>query len=140
MPRPHGPAHPMPIVKHINRQRRARQNKAADERRGTARERGYTTAWDKFARGWLASNPLCTYCATQGRVTAAELVDHIEPHQGDPDRFWPAPNTDPHRFFASSCRACHDVDKQRAERAAERQGKPVLDILIKRGMMRAPTE
>jgi 5-methylcytosine-specific restriction protein A len=27
-------------------------------------------------------------CKAAGRVTPATVADHIEPHRGDPDRFW----------------------------------------------------
>ncbi len=36
-------------------------------------------AWRKYAKGYLASNPLCVACQAEGRITVAVLVDHIEP-------------------------------------------------------------
>lgn len=78
------------------------------EHRGSARERGYTTRWDKFAKRHLRDHPLCEYCLADGKVVAAEVVDHDLPHRGDPALFWD--NT-----FTSLCRRCHDVDKRRAE-------------------------
>lgn len=82
----------------------------ADARRGSARERGYTTAWDKAARGFLARHPLCLGCAAIGRTEAATLVDHTIPHRGDQALFWDADNRQP------SCRWHHDVIKQILER------------------------
>jgi len=125
----------MPIKRHANTKRRAEQNRAADDRRGSARERGYSTAWDKFARSWLIGNPLCVYCAAQDRDQAAELVDHIIPHKGDPAAFWPQPGDDWSAFFAASCRACHDGPKQRAEIYAEKTGEDVRAILARRMML-----
>ena len=36
----------------------------------------------------LQLHPLCKYCAELGRVTPATIVDHIEPHKGDVNKFW----------------------------------------------------
>ena len=78
------------------------------EMRGSARERGYDSRWDRFSKQHLQLYPLCAYCLADGRVTAAVLVDHDLPHRGDPALFWD--NT-----FTSLCKMHHDVDKQRAE-------------------------
>lgn len=122
----------MPIVKHSRKRYR---NRIADQRRGSARDRGYSTEWDKFSRSWLIGNPLCLYCQTQGRVSPAELTDHIVPHGGDPGRFWPEPGTDPARFFAASCKPCHDGPKQRAEAYAAQTGQDLRAVLIRRKML-----
>lgn len=124
----------MPIIKHIPKRRRREQNKAADEKRGTARERGYSTAWDRFAKNWLANNPLCRYCEARGEITPAELVDHVEPHNRDPTKFWPGEDDNPDDFFASCCRSCHNGPKQSVERIAEATGKPIRDIMKRRRM------
>lgn len=50
-------------------------------------------------------------CATDGVVVAANTCDHIEPHRGNPEKFWNGP-------FQSLCEYHHNRDKQRAERAA----------------------
>ncbi|MEQ1901878.1 MAG: hypothetical protein ABL866_14240 [Devosia sp.] len=42
-------------------------------------------------------------------MTAAELVDHVEPHKGDTKKFWDK------AMWQSSCRWHHDVVKQRLE-------------------------
>ncbi len=122
----------MPIVRHSNKRKRDRK---ADQRRGSARERGYTTEWDKFARAFLASNPLCQYCATQGRVSAAELVDHIVPHRGDAALFWPDTPGQEMTWFAPCCKTCHDGPKQRAEVYAAKTGQDVRQVLIRRKML-----
>lgn len=126
----------MALIRHNNTKRRRDQNRAADQRRGSARERGYSTEWDKFARGWLCRNPLCVYCAAQDRVASAELVDHIVPHSGDPETFWPSPGENWQAFFASCCRSCHDGDKQRAEAYARRTGQDIRLILARRMMLK----
>ena len=47
-------------------------------------------------------------CGEAGKVTAATVCDHIEPHKGDPVKFWSGP-------FQSLCKAHHDGRKQREE-------------------------
>lgn len=46
-------------------------------------------------------------------MTEAKVCDHIEPHKGDPDKFWSGP-------FQSLCKAHHDSDKQRLEKSGRR--------------------
>lgn len=62
------------------------------EHRGSARERGYTTQWDKARKGWFARNPLCVCCKANGAVNVAAVLDHIEPHKGDMVKFWKTGN------------------------------------------------
>lgn len=83
------------------------------EYRGSARERGYTTRWDKARRTYLASHPLCVLCKRDGRITAATVVDHIVPHKGDQQLFW-----DVEGNWQSLCKPHHDRDKQREERGS----------------------
>lgn len=111
------------------------QKRAFDKRRGSARERGYTRDWEKFRYGFLSEHPLCLYCETQGRLTPAEICDHIMPHEGDPDRFWPPDGVAAADFFAPCCKACHDGPKQEAERHARRTGRSLTRILKDRGML-----
>jgi 5-methylcytosine-specific restriction protein A len=62
-----------------------------DQRRGSARERGYDNRWDKARKTYLARHPLCVACERHGRVTAGNVVDHIKPHRGqDQSLFWNA--------------------------------------------------
>lgn len=104
------------------------RNKEDNERRGTAHERGYTSAWARARAHYLRAHPLCVYCARQGRPTAASVVDHIKPHRlkqaidsGDEqaikvakELFWDSENN-----WQSLCAPHHDITKQREE-AAER--------------------
>ena len=87
-----------------------------DERRGSAHERGYTSAWQRARAGFLAKHPLCKACEDVGRVEAANVVDHIVPHRlkdavdsGEESRielaralFWDRDNWQP------LCKPCHD--------------------------------
>lgn len=78
------------------------------EDRGSARERGYSKAWERFRDQHLKRHPLCEYCLADGRAIAASVVDHDLPHDHDPALFWE--NT-----FTSLCASHHSGEKQRAE-------------------------
>ena len=65
--------------------------------------------WKALRLHQLSIQPLCKFCQQQGKVTAAEVVDHIEPHKGNRELFF-APNN-----LQSLCKLCHDSAKQRAE-------------------------
>lgn len=108
-----------------SRQQEARERERAfDERRGSARERGYNERWAKSADGHRRNHPLCVGCEAVGRVTAAELVDHTIPHQGDTRRFWDTSN------WQSSCRPHHDVVKQRLELMWKRGEIPATELRL----------
>jgi 5-methylcytosine-specific restriction endonuclease McrA len=67
--------------------------------------------WHKGLRpAQLKKEPLCRMCAAQGKTVAATVVDHIEPHRGDWDKF-----TDPDNL-QSLCKHHHDSVKQQQER------------------------
>jgi len=69
--------------------RSPQQRKAdADRRRPSARERGYTSKWERERKRYLDEHPLCVHCEAEGRVEAATVVDHIVPHRGDLKLFW----------------------------------------------------
>ncbi len=76
--------------------------KQADAQRGTANERGYSSAWQRARYHFLMAHPLCAQCGRDGRLTAATVVDHIEPHKGDKQLFWQRANWQP------LCKPCHD--------------------------------
>jgi 5-methylcytosine-specific restriction protein A len=102
------------------------KDKADREHRGSASERGYTSAWTKARDHYLRKHPLCVYCKREGRTTAASVVDHIIAHRlkevidsGDEARiaaarklFWDSEN------WQSLCGSCHNSVKQREEKAA----------------------
>jgi len=74
-----------------------------ERHRGSARERGYTTAWDKTRRAKLNLQPLCERCERQGRVVAASTVHHKRELEGidDPGRLTMG-------NLEALCRDCHE--------------------------------
>jgi 5-methylcytosine-specific restriction protein A len=80
-------------------------SQATDRRyRGTASDRGYDWRWARYSKRYLRAHPLCRMGEQQGRVEAAELVDHIIPVKsaGDPG-FYEESNLQP------LCRKCHAI-------------------------------
>lgn len=71
--------------------------------------RGYGHKWREARAAYLKSHPLCVYCARAGRVTAADVVDHIEPHRGDIELFWQRSN------WQAMCAHCHNTVKAQEE-------------------------
>lgn len=65
--------------RHAPAQQEAAREK--DRERGSAASRGYGHRWAKTSQGFLRNHPLCCACSAQGRVTAAEVTDHIVPHR-----------------------------------------------------------
>jgi len=74
-----------------------------ERRRGDRYARGYTHEWSKRALLFRQRFPLCgmrpggrvpvmSQCYDEGRLTAAEQVDHVVPHKGDMDLFWDEDN------------------------------------------------
>lgn len=85
---------------------RDRERKARfDQRRPTARNRGYDARWDSERRAFLKFNPTCRRCGEP-----ASVVDHIKPHKGDHRLFWDRANWQP------LCRHCHSSAKQAQEK------------------------
>ena len=76
----------------------------------TSAERGYGHKWQQAREAYLRENPLCVMCRDDGAVTAATVVDHIEPHKGDQALFWNRRN------WQSLCASHHSGAKQRMER------------------------
>ncbi|MGV3679684.1 MAG: HNH endonuclease [Acidovorax sp.] len=101
-----------------------------DAKRGTAHQRGYTSAWQKARDGHLRNNPLCDDHQKRGQLVPAEVVDHkVAPklkeanESGDPERiaaarllFWDRKN------WQSLCKSCHDSVKQRIEKSGRVPG------------------
>jgi 5-methylcytosine-specific restriction endonuclease McrA len=82
-----------------------------DERRPSARERGYDSKWDRERAAYLKANPTCRCCPAP-----ATVVDHIKPHRGDRRLFWNRSNWQP------LCTSCHSRRKQAEERRMDRYG------------------
>lgn len=117
------PLMPPTFRNHAARERRE-VNQQADERRGSARARGYDGKWERARTAHLARNPLCVYCASGAwgeppRDEAATLVDHFYPHRTFAGVFWRK------EWWVSSCDACHSGPKQ----TVERKGRAALDRL-----------
>ena len=78
----------------------------------TSNQRGYNYEWQKARLVHLNDNPLCVYCQREGRVAAANTVDHVVAHRGDMTIFWDRDN------WMSLCAPCHSSKKQREEAQA----------------------
>jgi 5-methylcytosine-specific restriction protein A len=61
-----------------------------------------TSRWKKLRTQFLQEHPLCVKCKSKCVIKAAEVVDHIQPHQGDEELFWDESN------WQSLCKCCHD--------------------------------
>lgn len=70
--------------------------------RGSAASRGYDARWRKARLAWLREYPLCVHCKAAGIITAANVVDHIQPHKGSQALFWNRDN------WQSLCKPHHD--------------------------------
>lgn len=79
----------------------------------SAAARGYGHKWREARADFLKFHPLCVYCEREGRVSAANVVDHIEPHRGNmgsgPGGFWCRDN------WQSLCATCHNTVKAKEE-------------------------
>ncbi|RCW85434.1 HNH endonuclease [Phyllobacterium bourgognense] len=84
-----------------DRERKAR----FDQKRPSARARGYNNEWQKARAEYLRHHPICRCGAT------AQCVDHIQPHKGNQRLFWNRANWQP------LCLPCHNSIKQRQERS-----------------------
>jgi 5-methylcytosine-specific restriction protein A len=73
-----------------------------DDRRGSAASRGYDHTWRRVRLHHLATEPLCRFCAAEGLVVAAEVVDHIQTIADRPDLRLDDRN------LRSLCAACHN--------------------------------
>jgi len=80
-----------------------------DRMRGSAASRGYDSRWRKARKRYLTENPLCMECERDGKLTAANVVDHIEAHKGNMTLFWDESN------WQSLCKTCHDSKTARED-------------------------
>lgn len=79
-------------------------SQAYDARRGTPSARGYNRKWVNARAAYLRTHSLCEECKKTDRLTKAECVDHIIPHQGDMQLFW-----DSLYNWQALCRRCHSA-------------------------------
>lgn len=61
-----------------------------------------TKRWDRWRKRFLDEHELCEHCKQKGILRSATVVDHIEPHRGDPDLFWDWDN------LQALCEKCHN--------------------------------
>ncbi len=104
-----------PQFRSAGQRTKVERQRSHDQRRGSARDRGYSSKWDAAAKAFLEHHPLCLYCRMGAwgdppRATPATLVDHLIPHRGDMVIFWNR------RDWVSSCAPCHNGPKASAER------------------------
>ncbi len=86
-----------------------KQDNAEADRR-TSSQRGYGHKWRVARVAWLKNHPLCVFCEKDGKIVAANVVDHIIPHKGDMKLFWDSANN-----WQSLCDVCHNTTKKRIE-------------------------
>ena len=82
-----------------------------------------TYRWQKIRKAHITENPTCVMCEAQGKVTLANVVDHIFPHRGDVNNFYRGP-------FQSLCYAHHNSTKQKMEKreieiGGDESGQPI---------------
>jgi 5-methylcytosine-specific restriction protein A len=67
----------------------------------------YSSAhWQRLREHQLQEHPLCKFCLEgRGEVVPASVADHVEPHDGDPNKFFL-------RQLQSLCKPCHDSRKR----------------------------
>lgn len=88
-----------------------RRAKAADMRRGSSRQRGYSARWDRYSKLFLAQpqNQFCALRLDAGCAIIAQCVDHIDPPDSASDaRFWDPRNHQP------ACIHCNSVKGHRS--------------------------
>jgi 5-methylcytosine-specific restriction protein A len=121
-----------PLHRGAGFKRAADRRRELDRRRGSSRQRGYTTAWQDARAAYLAEHPLCVFCEREGFLTPATVVDHVEAHHGDHEKFWDTAN------WQSLCKRHHDSEKQRLEKTTSVEGGgwvKVYDFSIRTGAL-----
>jgi 5-methylcytosine-specific restriction enzyme A len=62
--------------------------------------------WQRLRALQLKQHPLCRFCLEgRGAVVPASIADHVEPHRGDPNKFFLGE-------LQSLCKPCHDTRKK----------------------------
>lgn len=98
------------------------------ERRGTSASRGYGHRWQKARTGYLLKHPLCICCLANGRVTPAQMVDHVVPHEGDMTIFWRSED------WQALCNDCNQRIKQPIELRFKAGRATVAELRLDRRM------
>lgn len=68
-----------------------------------------TYKWKKLRDAFIKEHPTCAMCEELGKISLANVVDHINPHRGDEALFFSGP-------FQSLCYSHHNSTKQRIEK------------------------
>jgi 5-methylcytosine-specific restriction endonuclease McrA len=99
-----------PVHRPPGSQSQQQQRKRYDQLRDTQDWRRWykTAAWQRIRSSQLALEPLCRLCRSKGKLTPATVCDHVERHNGNPDKFWRGK-------MQSLCTPCHSGEKQREE-------------------------
>jgi 5-methylcytosine-specific restriction enzyme A len=71
------------------------------EPRGTSRERGYDSTWQRLRDAHLAAHPYCQHCFEKGLSVPGQVVDHIVAFKGNE-----ALRLDPTNLM-TLCKVCH---------------------------------
>lgn len=91
-----------PIHRPVGRREKQERDRDYASNRNPASVALYRSSrWRNARLRFLRSHPLCVECQRHGIVTAASVVDHRDPHHGDPAVFW-----DESRWQAL-CASCH---------------------------------
>lgn len=69
-----------------------------------------TARWQRLRKQKLAEKPLCERHLKKGRVKAATVVNHRQPHKGNKDLFYSYANLE------AVCDTCHNSTIQSEER------------------------
>lgn len=77
-----------------------------------------TKRWLALRAYQLAIEPLCRRCKSMGRIVAATTADHVEPHKGNPEKFY-------NGALQSLCTSCHSGAKQSEERTGRKRVDPL---------------
>ena len=102
---PKSPMRPCPVAgcPALVRAGRCQVHQARDHDRPNADVRAWyhTAQWRRIRQCVLWAHPLCVQCQTDGRISEATDVDHIDPHQGNLAKFYDYAN------LQGLCASCH---------------------------------
>jgi len=94
-------------------QRERKREFDAHRRRTQPWRRWYSLdVWRRIRLAQLSEEPFCRRCKSRDRIVLAEVVNHVEPHRGNWERFVGGP-------FESLCKRCHDGEVQAEERSQQ---------------------
>lgn len=101
----------MPNMSPMHKTGKHKKHTYGDVRKGW--QHLYGSTWIKYRKVFLRSNPVCVCDECKGKLTPANVVDHIIPHRGNEELFWDTSN---HQSLA---KRCHDKKTMREVQARE---------------------